>query len=257
MILNRNRVRAIARPWRYLIAPAALITFVAWILIPVAPVKSTLAQAQAGSVTTPGPEVVEYKMNPIVTFYSNGQQGSAKYSVARKASGDKGPEQTAPAPPAPPTVLTGAEAVPQSMSKRIVPPEEVWSFFASPSGEDETRQMGRMIQFVLSIYNSNFLTTIPILESALDDDYFGIDPKGVVYNKAQQIEALKNRKPDNSTWGQSSLDISINGNQAIGAIDYTNHHFGGELTEEYHFTVTLVRREKLWKVSSIQATQKQ
>ena len=49
MILNRDRVRMIARKWRYLIVPAGLIVLVGWLLIPVGTAKSGLAGQQSES----------------------------------------------------------------------------------------------------------------------------------------------------------------------------------------------------------------
>jgi hypothetical protein len=47
MIMNKDRVRVIARQWKYLIAPFGLIALVAWLLIPAGSAKPGLAQPQA------------------------------------------------------------------------------------------------------------------------------------------------------------------------------------------------------------------
>jgi beta-lactamase regulating signal transducer with metallopeptidase domain len=47
MIMNKDRVRVIARQWKYLIAPVGLIALVAWLLIPAGSAKPGLAQPQA------------------------------------------------------------------------------------------------------------------------------------------------------------------------------------------------------------------
>jgi beta-lactamase regulating signal transducer with metallopeptidase domain len=52
MILNKDRVRVIARQWKYLILPVALIAVVAWLLIPGRLTKSGLAQPQPGDMAS-------------------------------------------------------------------------------------------------------------------------------------------------------------------------------------------------------------
>lgn len=47
MILNKDRARVIARQWKYLILPVALIATVAWLLIAASPAKRGLAQPHA------------------------------------------------------------------------------------------------------------------------------------------------------------------------------------------------------------------
>ncbi len=49
MIMNKDRVRVIARQWKYLIAPVGLIALVAWLLIPAGSAKPGLAQPQVNS----------------------------------------------------------------------------------------------------------------------------------------------------------------------------------------------------------------
>ena len=49
MIMNKDRVRVIARQWKYLIAPFGLIALVAWLLIPAGSAKPGLAQPQANT----------------------------------------------------------------------------------------------------------------------------------------------------------------------------------------------------------------
>jgi len=49
MIMNKDRVRVIARQWKYLIAPVGLIALVAWLLIPAGSAKPGLAQPQANT----------------------------------------------------------------------------------------------------------------------------------------------------------------------------------------------------------------
>ncbi|MGH9835038.1 MAG: M56 family metallopeptidase, partial [Blastocatellia bacterium] len=49
MIMNKDRVRVIARQWKYLIAPVGLIVLAAWLLIPAGSAKPGLAQPQADS----------------------------------------------------------------------------------------------------------------------------------------------------------------------------------------------------------------
>jgi beta-lactamase regulating signal transducer with metallopeptidase domain len=50
MIMNKDRVRVIARQWRYLIPPVALIAAVTWLLLPARLTKSGLAQQGAGDL---------------------------------------------------------------------------------------------------------------------------------------------------------------------------------------------------------------
>src|SRR5262249_48070760 len=52
MILNKDRVRVIARQWRYLILPVALITVVAWLLIPGRLSRPGLAQPQTSDTAS-------------------------------------------------------------------------------------------------------------------------------------------------------------------------------------------------------------
>lgn len=47
MIMNKDRVRVIARQWKYLVLPVAMIAIVAWLLIPAGTVKRGLAQPHA------------------------------------------------------------------------------------------------------------------------------------------------------------------------------------------------------------------
>jgi len=49
MIMNKDRVRVIARQWKYLILPVAMIVIVAWLLIPAGSAKRGLAQPQANA----------------------------------------------------------------------------------------------------------------------------------------------------------------------------------------------------------------
>ncbi|MBS1786650.1 MAG: DUF4440 domain-containing protein [Acidobacteria bacterium] len=49
MILNKDRARVIARQWKYLLLPAAMIALVAWLLIPAGSAKPGLAHPQTGS----------------------------------------------------------------------------------------------------------------------------------------------------------------------------------------------------------------
>jgi beta-lactamase regulating signal transducer with metallopeptidase domain len=49
MIMNKDRVRVIARQWKYLIAPFGLIALVAWMLIPTGSAKPGMAQPQANT----------------------------------------------------------------------------------------------------------------------------------------------------------------------------------------------------------------
>jgi beta-lactamase regulating signal transducer with metallopeptidase domain len=50
MIMNKDRARVIARQWRYLIPPVALIAVVTWLLLPARLTKSGLAQQGAGDL---------------------------------------------------------------------------------------------------------------------------------------------------------------------------------------------------------------
>jgi beta-lactamase regulating signal transducer with metallopeptidase domain len=50
MIMNRDRARVIARQWRYLIPPVALIAAVTWLLLPARLTKPGLAQQGAGDL---------------------------------------------------------------------------------------------------------------------------------------------------------------------------------------------------------------
>ncbi|HKC84337.1 MAG TPA: M56 family metallopeptidase [Blastocatellia bacterium] len=50
MIMNKDRARVIARKWRYLIPPVALIAAVTWLLLPARLTKSGLAQQGAGDL---------------------------------------------------------------------------------------------------------------------------------------------------------------------------------------------------------------
>jgi beta-lactamase regulating signal transducer with metallopeptidase domain len=261
MILNRNRVRAIARPWRYLIAPAGLITFVVWLLIPVASVKSSLAQAQFGSVITPGLEVVENNVKQSVTFHNDGQQGSAKPPAARKASGDLEPGQTAPPHPAPSPVSTDAESVPKPGSSW-----SSWSSWSSSSvstnaesvlrDDRDKGQMSEVYRLLSEVVTAYMTRKTSFFEIILADDYFGIDPKGVIYNKAQQIDDLKKLKSHSGMSLDVNLKASIDGNSAVGEAGCAIYPDSGEPAEEYRFTVTFVRREERWKVLSIQVNRK-
>ncbi|HMX26536.1 MAG TPA: M56 family metallopeptidase, partial [Blastocatellia bacterium] len=47
MILNKDRVRVVARQWKYLILPVAMIAIVTWLLIPAGSAKRGLAKPQA------------------------------------------------------------------------------------------------------------------------------------------------------------------------------------------------------------------
>jgi hypothetical protein len=49
MIMNKDRVRVIARQWKYLIAPVGLIALAAWLLIPAGSAKPGQAQPQAAT----------------------------------------------------------------------------------------------------------------------------------------------------------------------------------------------------------------
>jgi beta-lactamase regulating signal transducer with metallopeptidase domain len=50
MILNKDRTRALAGKWKYLILPATLIALVAWLLLPGRLAKSSLAQQASGDL---------------------------------------------------------------------------------------------------------------------------------------------------------------------------------------------------------------
>jgi beta-lactamase regulating signal transducer with metallopeptidase domain len=226
MILNTDRVRLLARGWRYLILPALLIFALAGVLVPDRPATAQQLQKKLDNVE------LRQMAQEMLTM----RQSQA--SIKKQNRRDEPP----PPPPPPPKRSTSSLSDLTAAAKKLR---------QGPSDQNQVAALLRESNDAALRHDTEFF------ERVLADDYQGIGIKGEVVNKAQVITQVKHPFINEETHHEvniSKIDLDElrlmgEGNSIVATYISTVYYEedGKKGTVQFRNTDNFIKRQGEWQ----------
>jgi beta-lactamase regulating signal transducer with metallopeptidase domain/ketosteroid isomerase-like protein len=255
MVLKTERVRVLARGWRYLILPAVLIVMLAGLLVPGSPTTAQQLQKQLHDRAASLQNALED---------ARGEANARQRQASGKDRKDDDPPPPLPQSPVATGVPGGVSGgVPGGVSSGVpggvpagVPPPKT-----SPQSLNGAGIVGKILQedlndrnIVLAILRESndamIQRDIPFFERVLADDYQAIDNNGQVSSKGEDIAGLKHLKLKITKIDIDDLRLNGEGNSMIATFLHTFYYEddGQEKNVQFRTTVNFLKRQSGWQI---------
>jgi bla regulator protein blaR1 len=232
MVLNTDRVRVLARGWRYLILPAVLIFMLTGLLIPGSPTTAQQLQKQLD--------------DRAASFQKALEDANAQAKVTqRQASGkDRKGDDPPPPPPPPPMHMRS----PQSLNDSGIVRKTLRQY---PNDRNIVLALLRETNDAAIRRDTDFF------ERVLADDYQGIALNGEVESKGQAIAEIKHQKKITKV-DMDELRLKGEGNSMIATLLHTVYYEddGQEKSVQFRSTVNFLKRQGGWQIVGLHQTLK-
>jgi beta-lactamase regulating signal transducer with metallopeptidase domain len=249
MILNTDRVRALARQWRYLVLPAALILTLAWMLAPSRPATAQQLQKQFDNAAEPvkadidnEPKLNELNLQQLEWMATNHEnadtrQEAQKWLATRRGQAGARGRNVKDAPPPPPPPPTPA-------------PQPLKSAAALVKTLQGAANDVKIVKALLRESNEAFIKRdLEFYERTLADDFQAIGPDGKVSSKGQTIIDTKHAKIKLTKIEIDDLRIKGEGNSMVATFLNTYYYDenGNEKMTQTRETINCIKRQGRWQ----------
>jgi beta-lactamase regulating signal transducer with metallopeptidase domain len=225
MVLNTDRVRVLARGWRYLILPAVLIVTLAGVLVNSRPTTAQQLQKQLD--------------NRAASLQKAPEDAKAQPKVIwRQVSGkDRKRDEPPPPPPPPPKHTRSTQPLNGSgIVGKIL--------------EEDPNDRNIVLALLRESGDAAIRRDTSFFERVLADDYEYIGPSGQVSSKAEDIATIKHQKVKITKVDIDNLRLKGEGNSMVATFLHTAYYEddGQEKNLQFRTTVNFLKRQGGWQI---------